>query len=708
MLESFQNAVWWVQWGIIAAVTFFVLAFVVWPLLRRWFAQINVLVEQGQALIITERGKEPRVTFTGAFVYPIVHKPEYMDISLRTVDIDRRGKEGLICKDNIRADIRVTFFVRVNKTQEDVIQVAQSIGCARASDPATLEQLFNAKFSEALKTVGKQMNFEELYTQRENFRDNIIQVIGRNLNGYYLEDAAIDFLEQTPVDSLDPKNILDAQGIKKITELTAQEHIRTNEWENTRKKQITKQDVEAAEMIFDLERQKADAENRKNREIATVVAREKAETEKVQAEERLRSETARIKADEDLAVQEQNKQREVQVAEKNRERVIGVEEERVQRERQLEQVAREREVELQRIAKERDLEEQRKSIQEVIRERVAVEKTVAEEEERIKAVRMIEEARREKEATVIAAQAEAEETAAKQLRAAETAEAVARLRAKEMMTLAEAEQAAADKQAIAKIRLAEGVQAESAAVGLAEARVKEAQAVAFEKQGLAEARVQEAQAPAAEKLGMADVNVARARSKSDADAIEQKLTAEARGLTEKAAAMAALDAASREHEEYRLRLESDRIVALKELETRLGVAEHQATVLGEAFKTAKIDIVGGDGAFLDRIVNAVSYGKAVDGFVSKSSTAQAIVDRYTEGDGNLIQDVGGAISGALSKVDVPNLTLGAALGFVANNADGASKAKIDQLLKAARTLGIDSMPLSGAKPVVLEGPAPKA
>lgn len=699
MIEQFNSMVTWAKWLTVAGAAFFVLAFVIWPLFRRWFAQINVLVEQGKALIITERGKDPRVTFTGAFVIPVVHKAEYMDISLRTVDIDRRGKEGLICKDNIRADIRVTFFVRVNKTPEDVILVAQSIGCLRASDPATLEQLFNAKFSEALKTVGKQMNFEELYTQRENFRDNIIQVIGRNLNGYYLEDAAIDYLEQTPVDSLDPKNILDAQGIKKITELTAQEHIRTNEWENTRKKQITKQDVEASEMIFDLERQKADAEARKDREIATVRAREKAETDKVQAEERLRAETARIKTDEDLAVQEQNKMREVQVAEKNRERVIAVEQERVERERQLEQVAREREVELQRIAKERDLEEQRKNIQEVIRERVAVEKTVAEEEERIKAVRVVEEARRAKEATVLNAQAEAEELAAKEIRSAEAAEAVARLKAKEMLTLAEAEQAAADKQATAKIRLAEGVQAEAAAAGLAEARVQEAQAVAFEKQGMAEVRVREAKAPAEEKLGLAEVTVARERARAEADALEMKLTGEARGLTEKAQAMAALNEASRQHEEYRLQLENDRVIALKELETRLGIAEHQAAILGEAFKTAKIDIVGGDGAFLDRIVNAVSYGKAVEGFMSRSETARSLVSKYEQNGHSLVGDVGSALSRVLDPANLPTVTLSAALGLLMSRSEGASKEKLQHLLDAARALGIDEMTLGSARPV---------
>ena len=112
-----------------------------------------------------------------------------MDLSVKTIEIDRRGKEGLICNDNIRADINVTFFVRVNKTRDDVLKVAQSIGCVRASDPKTLEELFTAKFAEALKTVGKHFKFEELYTKRDDFKDKIIKVIGKDLNGFILDDA---------------------------------------------------------------------------------------------------------------------------------------------------------------------------------------------------------------------------------------------------------------------------------------------------------------------------------------------------------------------------------------------------------------------------------------------------------------------------------------------------------------------------------------
>src|SRR5438045_3737313 len=147
-------------------------------------------VDQGRAMIINKMGAEPKVTFSGGIVLPIINKAEVMDLSVKTIEVARHGKEGLICADNIRADIKVTFFVRVNKTVDDVLRVAQSIGCSRASQQQTLEELFAAKFSEALKTVGKKMEFEQLYTHRDTFKDQIIAVSGKDLNGYGLDDAA--------------------------------------------------------------------------------------------------------------------------------------------------------------------------------------------------------------------------------------------------------------------------------------------------------------------------------------------------------------------------------------------------------------------------------------------------------------------------------------------------------------------------------------
>ena len=122
--------------------------------------------------------------------------------------ITREGKDGLICKDNMRADIQVAFFVRVNKSVDDIVNVAQTIGCQRASDISTLRELFEAKFSEALKTVGKKFEFIELYEARSEFRHEILSIIGTDLNGYVLDDCAIDYLEQTSLAQLNRNNFV--------------------------------------------------------------------------------------------------------------------------------------------------------------------------------------------------------------------------------------------------------------------------------------------------------------------------------------------------------------------------------------------------------------------------------------------------------------------------------------------------------------------
>ena len=79
-------------------------------------------VEQSTAIIRTGYGGV-KVDFNGIFVLPIFHRFETMDISVKRIEIDRTQQDGLICKDNMRADIKVAFFVRVNKTLEMVMPV---------------------------------------------------------------------------------------------------------------------------------------------------------------------------------------------------------------------------------------------------------------------------------------------------------------------------------------------------------------------------------------------------------------------------------------------------------------------------------------------------------------------------------------------------------------------------------------------------------
>ncbi len=676
-------------------------------------------VDQGRALIINPFRGEAKVSFTGHIVYPVVNRAEIMDISVKTIDIDRRGKDGLICKDNIRADISVTFFVQVNKSAADVLKVATLIGCDRASDQATIEQLFTAKFAEALKTVGKQLEFEQLYQKRDEFRQAVFDEIGEDLGGFELEDVAIDYLEQTPLESLDEQNILDAQGIRKITEITAQQNIHTNELRQKERMEIGAQNLRANEAIFEFEQREAEAKAKKEKEIASAQAREQNAAARIKDDEYKQTMMLRQKHEEEVAVAEEAKHRGVAIAQKNREREIAVETERVEKARALEEIGRQREVELGVIRKNKEVEVQKKEIADVVRQRVAVDKTVTEEQERIKDLELIADAKRKKEATVISAEAKAQEDLVKAVKAAEAQEQVARLEAKQKLTLAEASLEAADKEARAQMRLAEGAQAQAAAAGLAEVRVKEANAVAIEKEGLAQVRVKEAGAAALEKEGLAEAVVVREKMAAEAQgqeqqglaeakikealaqaiekeglaqavAIEKKLGAEAAGLAEKATAMKALDGVGREHEEFRIRLEKDKEVELKHIEARIEVAEHQAKVMGEAMKASKINIVGGDGEFFDKFMGAVTLGQSADGMVNNSDTLSQLLNEYLTGQKSLPSDIKDVLTRTpVDSETIRNLSVSAILGKLMNGADDHTQRKIEELVTKAKQLGLD-------------------
>jgi len=636
------------------------------------FVKCYKKVSQGQALIRNGMGGT-QVSFSGKMVIPILHKVEFMDISVKRIEIDRHGESGLVCKDNLRADIKVAFFVRVNNSIDDVKKVAQSLGCARASDERALYELFDAKFSEALKSVGKRFDFAELYVSRVEFKEEILQIIGTDLNGYVLEDAAIDYLEQTDKKLLNPDNILDAEGIKKITVLTAAQYEMANSREREKDKTITQQNVEAQEAILELNKQLAEAEAKQKREIATVQAREEAEAKKVQAEERQKHERARITADEEIAVAEENRLRQIIVAAKNKERTDAVETERVERDRGLERVERERLVTIAQVEKDKIVEGEKKNLQAAIRERVTVEKTVVAEEERIKDTREFATADRSKRVEITKAEEQAEQALVIDIKKAEAAKKAEEFYAQQKLIDAEANLEASRKNAEAKKTIAAAQIKEHAVQGMAEAEVQEAKAVALEKEGTAEATV-----------------------------MERKYHAEAYGIRDKAEAMKIFDAVGKEHEEFKLKLNKDLKIELAEVHVHKDIAAEQAKIVGEALKSARIDIVGGDNNFFNRLVNSITTGKSVDRMVDNSAVLadvrQALLGKDADESVAKIRQFVSRFG--VTSEDVKNLSVSALVMQMMDKADKKDKGVLGSILETVKQSGLADLP---AKDLGLSG-----
>ncbi|PKH50985.1 flotillin [Tenacibaculum sp. Bg11-29] len=656
-------------------------------------------VPQGQALVRTGFKGTKVATDRGMYVVPVFHRVEIMDISVKKIQIERLGNDGLLCKDNMRADIKVAFFVRVNNEVDFIKKVAQTIGCERASHHTTLEELFEAKFSEALKTVGKKFQFIELYEARREFRDEIVDIIGTDLNGYTLEDCAIDYLEQTPVSFLKADNILDAEGIKKITELTAAQNIKSNLIMRDEQKVIRKQDVEAREAILELDKQLAEKEEQQKREIANIKAREESEILKVGEEERLKSESARIITEEKVKVAEENMERQIIVAAKNKERTEAVEIERVEKDRMLEATERERVVTLAQIEKEKVVEVEKKNIQDVIRDRVTLEKGVVEERENMKDIQAFKTADRDKQVKITVAEGEAEESLIKTIKAAEAQKEAAKQKAEEINIEAQAQKEASIKEADARKTLAEAKAKEEATMGMSEAQVMHAKADAHEREGIVDALIIEKTAKA-EAAGIEAKAIAiKTEGLAEAEVIKEKAVAEAAGIEEKAEAMKKLDGVGKDHEEFKLRLDKELQVDIAEINVQKDIADAQAQVIGDALRAANIDIVGGETMFFDQIIGQITKAKGVDRLVKHSDNIQDVKDAILGSDdvkGNLLEKVKGfATKYGISSEDVKNLTIANLLmDLKSKSVDSDEQTLFGNLFNLAKGLGLSDKKLS--------------
>jgi hypothetical protein len=123
--------------------------------------------------------------------------------------------------------------------------------------------------------------------------------------------------------------------------------------------------------------------------------------------------------------------------------------------------------------------------------------------------------------------------------------------------------------------------------------------------------------------------------------------------------------------------------------------------VSEALKHARIDIVGGENDFFEKVVRAVGTGKAVDRLIGNSATLADIKNTFFSGDpdhfkGALrqwIQDFG------IPTEDLKNLTIAALLGrLIASTDDTSLQALMKSALEAAQSKGLGNAPASALMP----------
>ncbi|MBG1240303.1 SPFH domain-containing protein [Nostoc sp. NZL] len=453
------------------------------------YTRVYVVTPNNEAFVRTGGlfiKKKSVILYGGCIVLPGFHQLTRVPLREISIDVERTGKLAVRTKDYLRADIRVTFYVCINASEDDVLTAA-----ARLSQngikitPEDIKNALEKRADDAIRAAAKTKDLAEIDSDKLGFAQEVLNLVGTDLKkvGLTLNNIAIsEILESV---TYDPDNFFDAQGVrlrteiiqrsiqqKREVELAAQVTIEQKELDAQKRSLQIAQEQESVklEQKLQVEALKAQKEREiqesKDREAATV-RRTKILQEKSIEEEEIRKK---------LSVQQSQIEADISLEERNKQ--LNVAQTLQKQESELAEILRQQSVEsgkLQAQVQIAESERLAKLAQEDVaiaiankkRESFVAQAQQAKAEESVKTAGEVEKAERNKRLSVIAAEREAEERsigdrnvveidAFRRRRQAEIAQQAAELEAEAIRTLA-----AANRDKV--LAEAEGIQAKISA-----------------------------------------------------------------------------------------------------------------------------------------------------------------------------------------------------------------------------------------------------
>lgn len=397
------------------------------------------------AFVRTGMGNAKVVRDGGTLVIPVVHQVIPVSLETMRLNVERRGPHALITKDNLRVDLSAEFYIKVQPDSDNILQAARSLG-SRNVQPDAVSELVQEKLVSALRTVAATKELVELHSKRDEFASSVQEIVQHDLssNGLSLESVTISALDQTDTSALQERNVFDAQGLRKIAEITQKARIERNEIERESERAVVEKNVFTAKKVLDLQRDQAEFEAEQRMKVANVKAARDREIQEF-----------KLAQDEAVAKRDIERQKTVETSEV--ERRLAVEQAEIAKRVAL--IAKMKEQETADILKKQAVEVAERAKQVAVAEKereraaamalvLAAEAEAEREKQNVATVTATSEAEREAQKKLIAAQQAINEN---KIREQTNADVMAYMQIKE----AEAQKTAAQAQFEAKLRLAE-------------------------------------------------------------------------------------------------------------------------------------------------------------------------------------------------------------------------------------------------------------
>ncbi len=473
-----------------------VVAFVVLLLMSVWaYTRVYVITPNNEAFVRTGgvfMKKKMVVLNGGCIVLPGFHELTRVPLREISIDVERTGKLAVRTQDYLRADMRVTFYVCINASENDVLTAAARLSQTGRITPEDIKNALEKRADDAIRAAAKTKTLAEIDSDKLGFAQEVLNLMQPDLGkvGLTLNNIAISEIQES--DTYDENNFFDAQGVRLRTETIQRSIQQKREVELTTQVAIEQKVLDAEKRSLQIQQEKESARLEQQLQVEALKAQREREIQ--EAKEREAAATQRTKILQTQAVEEeeirkklilQQSQIDADIALEERNKQLKVAQALQKQEAEMAEITRQQTIEATRLKAQVEVAEADRlskiaqqeaaiAIAQKEQERLVAEAERAKAESGVVTATEIEKAEREQRLSVIEAQRQAEQRRIaeqnvveidvfRRRRQAEIAKQAADLEAEAIRTLATAERDKLLAEAEGKQALIEAENALSAA-----------------------------------------------------------------------------------------------------------------------------------------------------------------------------------------------------------------------------------------------------
>lgn len=268
------------------------------------------------ALVRTGLGGRRVVIDGGTLAIPFFHEINRVNMQTLRMDVARSGESSLITKDRLRVDVGAEFYASVTPNDDAVTRAAQTLG-KRVFQPDQLKSLIDGMMIDALRSVAAQMTMDELHENRASFVKQVRDALADTLANYglQLDSVSLTALDQTPFASLDENNAFNAVGMRKLAEVIAKSKRERAEIEGDSQVSVARSAMEAERRKLEINLDQRRAEIAQTQEVETLLAAQLSEIAARKADSERSAAHARIQMEQDIASADIAKEQALRTAE---------------------------------------------------------------------------------------------------------------------------------------------------------------------------------------------------------------------------------------------------------------------------------------------------------------------------------------------------------------------------------------------------------